>query len=84
MVRSLPPTDARIVLTTCREHDANDVYVTGTFDDWKKTVQLEKEDGVFKKTVELPKTKTQYKVCTHHDTRLSPSSAAGSARPDAC
>jgi hypothetical protein len=43
------------------EHEANDVYVTGTFDDWKKTVQLEKEDGVFKKTVELPQTKTQYK-----------------------
>ncbi|UPX20145.1 Cruciform DNA binding protein [Ascochyta rabiei] len=43
------------------EHDANDVYVTGTFDDWKKTVELEQEDGIFKKTVELPKTKTQYK-----------------------
>jgi hypothetical protein len=36
--------------------------VTGTFDDWRKTVKLEKEDGVFKKTVELPKTHTQYKV----------------------
>ncbi|KAJ4991570.1 hypothetical protein SVAN01_02951 [Stagonosporopsis vannaccii] len=43
------------------EHDADDVYVTGTFDDWKKTVQLEKEGSVFKKTVELPKDKTQYK-----------------------
>jgi hypothetical protein len=43
------------------EHDANDVYVTGTFDNWKKTVQLEKEGSVFKKTVELPKFKTQYK-----------------------
>jgi len=52
------------VLTTCREHDAEDVYVTGTFDDWKKTVQLEKEGSVFKKTVELPKQKTQYKVRT--------------------
>lgn len=37
--------------------------MTGTFDDWRKTVQLEQEDGVFKKTVELPKTHTQYKVC---------------------
>jgi len=38
--------------------------VTGTFDDWRKTVKLEKdEDGVFKKTVELPKVHTQYKVC---------------------
>jgi hypothetical protein len=36
--------------------------VTGTFDDWRKTVQLEKEDGVFKKTVELPQVHTQYKV----------------------
>ncbi|KAF1931233.1 carbohydrate-binding module family 48 protein [Didymella exigua CBS 183.55] len=43
------------------EHDADDVYVTGTFDDWKKTVQLEKEGSVFKKTVELPQTKTQFK-----------------------
>ncbi|KAJ4331095.1 Cruciform DNA binding protein [Ascochyta clinopodiicola] len=43
------------------EHDANDVYVTGTFDDWKKTVELHKEGGIFKKTVELPSTKTQYK-----------------------
>jgi hypothetical protein len=38
--------------------------VTGTFDDWLKTVQLEKKDGIFKKTVELPKTHTQYKVCS--------------------
>jgi hypothetical protein len=38
------------------------VLVTGTFDDWQKTVTLEKVDGVFKKTVELPKVHTQYKV----------------------
>jgi len=62
----------------CREHDADDVYVTGTFDDWKKTVQLEKEGSVFKRTVELPKSKTQYKVRPPCDTRLSPSSASGS------
>lgn len=43
------------------EHDANDVYVTGTFDDWKKTVELHKDGAVFKKTVDLPKSKTQYK-----------------------
>ncbi|KAH7093740.1 hypothetical protein FB567DRAFT_545064 [Paraphoma chrysanthemicola] len=43
------------------EHAANDVLVTGTFDNWQKTVTLEKEDGVFKKTVELPKVHTQYK-----------------------
>ncbi|KAH5201300.1 hypothetical protein HBI18_143550 [Parastagonospora nodorum] len=43
------------------EHAANEVLVTGTFDDWQKTVTLEKVDGVFKKTVELPKVHTQYK-----------------------
>ncbi|KAF1962428.1 hypothetical protein CC80DRAFT_400399 [Byssothecium circinans] len=48
-------------LTLVREHAANEVFVTGTFDDWKKTVQLQKEDGIFKKTVELPKEKVLYK-----------------------
>lgn len=74
-----PAVKLRIVLTItfCREHDAEDVYVTGTFDDWKKTVQLEKEGSVFKKTVELPQTKTQYKVCRPLcDTRLQPGAAA--------
>ncbi|EUC36248.1 carbohydrate-binding module family 48 protein [Bipolaris zeicola 26-R-13] len=57
------------------EHAANDVYVTGTFDDWRKTVKLELEDGVFKKTVELPKVHTQYKFvvngnwCTNETAR---------------
>jgi hypothetical protein len=46
------------VLTITREHAANDVLVTGTFDDWQKTVTLEKVDGIFKKTVELPKVHT--------------------------
>lgn len=63
MVRCPPAVPLRIVLTIRREHDAEDVYVTGTFDNWQKTVQLEKEGSVFKKTVELPKNKTQYKVC---------------------
>jgi hypothetical protein len=65
-------TCAHCTHTEYREHDANDVYVTGTFDNWKKTVQLEKEGSVFKKTVELPKFKTQYKVRPPCDTRLSP------------
>ncbi|KAF2503383.1 hypothetical protein BU16DRAFT_521972 [Lophium mytilinum] len=43
------------------EHNANEVFVTGTFDDWKQSVKLEKEDGIFKKTVELPKQKVEYK-----------------------
>lgn len=53
-----------------REHNASEVYVTGDFDDWKKTVKLEKENGTFKKTVELPKQKHQYKVCALHGLRL--------------
>ncbi|KAL9577141.1 MAG: hypothetical protein Q9203_007569, partial [Teloschistes exilis] len=36
------------------DHPADEVYVTGTFDDWAKSVKLEKEDGVFVKQVELP------------------------------
>ncbi|KAF2655438.1 carbohydrate-binding module family 48 protein [Lophiostoma macrostomum CBS 122681] len=43
------------------EHPAKEVTVTGDFDDWKQTVTLVKEDGIFKKTVELPKAKHQYK-----------------------
>jgi hypothetical protein len=38
------------------------VFVTGTFDDWKRSVKMEKEGGIFKKTVELPKQKVEYKV----------------------
>ncbi|KAK0660547.1 Cruciform DNA-recognizing protein 1 [Lasiodiplodia hormozganensis] len=37
------------------EGPATDVYVTGTFDDWAKTVQLDHKDGRFEKTVPLPK-----------------------------
>lgn len=51
-----------LIAIACREHSANEVFVTGDFDDWKQTVKLEKEDNVFKKTVELPKAKTMYKV----------------------
>ncbi|KAI0885703.1 carbohydrate-binding module family 48 protein [Annulohypoxylon maeteangense] len=35
------------------EHPASEVYVTGTFDDWKKTEKLEKIDDRFEKTVTL-------------------------------
>lgn len=40
------------------------MYVTGTFDDWGKTVQLEREGDIFAKKVSLPVTgeKVQYKV----------------------
>jgi hypothetical protein len=33
---------------------ANEVYVTGTFDDWRRTVRLDKKGDVFEKSVELP------------------------------
>ncbi|RBQ75798.1 hypothetical protein FVER14953_20168 [Fusarium verticillioides] len=46
------------------EHPADEVYVTGTFDNWTKSVQLEKEGNVFSKTVDLkePEGKIYYKV----------------------
>ncbi|KKY17535.1 hypothetical protein UCRPC4_g05480 [Phaeomoniella chlamydospora] len=37
-------------------HAASEVFVTGTFDDWGKTVQLEKVGDVFEKDVQLPST----------------------------
>ncbi|KAL9125087.1 MAG: hypothetical protein Q9217_005659 [Psora testacea] len=36
------------------DHPAEDVYVTGTFDDWAKSVRLDKKDGYFEKLVDLP------------------------------
>ncbi|KAI5860227.1 hypothetical protein GGS23DRAFT_240557 [Durotheca rogersii] len=45
-------------------HPASEVYVTGTFDDWKKTEKLEKVGDHFEKTVTLPdaSAKIFYKV----------------------
>ncbi|KAK8177733.1 hypothetical protein IWX90DRAFT_492845 [Phyllosticta citrichinensis] len=46
------------------EHPATSVHVTGTFDDWAKSVELDKQpDGAFEKTVDLPGNdeKVQYK-----------------------
>lgn len=51
------------LLMDYREHAANEVFVTGTFDNWQKTIKLEKKDGVFEKTVELSTAHAQqYKV----------------------
>jgi hypothetical protein len=48
----------------CRPYDANEVFVTGTFDDWGKTVKLNRVGGIFIKEVSLPvREKIQYKVC---------------------
>lgn len=40
--------------THFREHSATEVYVTGTFDDWARSVKLEKKGDHFEKLVELP------------------------------
>ncbi|KAI9670474.1 MAG: hypothetical protein M1817_004341, partial [Caeruleum heppii] len=46
------------------QQPAEEVYVTGTFDDWGKTVRLEKKGSIFIKDVELPATeqKIHYKT----------------------
>ena len=49
----------------CRDHPASEVFVTGTFDDWGKTVKLDKKSGnLHEKLVELPQAdeKIYYKV----------------------
>ena len=47
-----------------RDKPATEVYVTGTFDNWKQSVKLEKEGDAFQKTVDLPSSseKIYYKV----------------------
>jgi hypothetical protein len=55
----------RVELTrTFREHpEANEVFVTGTFDDWGKTEKLDRKGDFFEKEVQLPnKDKILYKV----------------------
>ncbi|RMJ23889.1 hypothetical protein PHISP_05228 [Aspergillus sp. HF37] len=45
-------------------YNANEVFVTGTFDDWGKTVKLDRRGDVFEKDVRLPAMdrKIHYKV----------------------
>lgn len=47
-----------------RAHPASEVYVTGTFDGWKKTEELEKVGEHFEKNVQLSDAsqKIYYKV----------------------
>lgn len=47
-----------------RPREAGQVFVTGTFDNWEKTVQLERKGNGFEKEVYLPNIseKIQYKV----------------------
>ena len=52
-------------MLVCREQPGDEVFVTGTFDDWSKSTQLDKKDTGFEKTVALQKVdeKILYKVC---------------------
>lgn len=47
-----------------REHPAEEVFVTGTFDNWSKSEKLERVGDVFKKDVQLANAgeKIYYKV----------------------
>jgi len=53
-----------LLTTHPRAHpEASDVWVTGTFDDWTKSTQLNKVGDHFEKTIELPLgKKVLYKV----------------------
>jgi hypothetical protein len=46
------------------EHEASEVYVTGTFDNWSKSERLIQTGNVFEKNVTLPSAaeKIYYKV----------------------
>jgi Glycogen recognition site of AMP-activated protein kinase len=46
------------------EHEASEVYVTGTFDNWSKSEKLIQTGNVFEKNVTLPSAaeKIYYKV----------------------
>lgn len=57
-----------------RQHPADEVYVTGTFDDWAKSVKLENKGEHFEKLVELPSSneKIFYKVRTLHYPTAAP------------
>lgn len=64
--RTTPLRDIALTQLTFREHPAEEVYVTGTFDDWTKSIKLDKDGDIFQKTVDLKNTsnKTYYKVST--------------------
>jgi hypothetical protein len=49
-----------LIATLHRPHPADDVHVTGTFDDWAKTEKLEKVGDVFEKEVQLPSADEKY------------------------
>lgn len=56
-------------MVVTREQPANEVFVSGSFNDWQKDTKLEKKGDIFEKTVELPHSdeKILYKVCSIWD-----------------
>jgi hypothetical protein len=52
---------------TCRPHKASEVFVTGTFDDWGKTVKMDRVGDIFVKEVTIsPVQKIHYKVWAYN------------------
>ncbi|UNI15647.1 Cruciform DNA binding protein [Purpureocillium takamizusanense] len=58
------------------EHPAEEAFVTGTFDNWQKTVKLEKRDGVFQQKVDIahPLHKIYYKFVVDNNWTINESS----------
>lgn len=56
------------------EHPATEVFVTGTFDDWRKAIQLDRADGVFTSKVLLScfPEKTYYKFVVDGKWTINP------------
>ncbi|XMA12987.1 hypothetical protein WAI453_005778 [Rhynchosporium graminicola] len=54
------------------DHPADEVYVTGTFDNWEKSEKLVKNGNSFSKDVKLNSAadKIYYKVCGKHFVQL--------------
>jgi len=56
--------DVSADVCAAREHPSDEVFVTGTFDNWSKSVKLDRDGTAHEKTVDLPKSdeKILYKV----------------------
>ncbi|KAF4419645.1 hypothetical protein K4K61_011177 [Colletotrichum sp. SAR11_59] len=64
-------------------HPAEEVYVTGTFDNWTKSEKLDKVGDAFEKTVTLPEAseKIYYKPATASVRHIHVSKVPGSTSP---
>jgi serine/threonine protein kinase len=54
------------------EHFAKEVFVTGSFDNWTKSVRLINEGSIFKKEVMLPKVSIMYKFVVDGNWMVNP------------